>query len=64
MKKKSGWYYQSKNNKKTNGVDPEFLEILNNVPGFFRLISEKWIHINGPQSTNPNYLNDTNNARY
>ena len=43
--KKSGWYHQAKNSDKNDGVDPEFLEILNNIPGFFRPITEKWIHL-------------------
>ena len=43
--KKAGWYHQSKNTVTTDGVDPDFLEILNNVPGIFRNITEKWIHL-------------------
>ena len=49
--KKAAWWHQAKN----NGVEPEFLEILNNIPGFFRPVSEKWIHLD--QQT-PNLMTD------
>ena len=34
-------------------MEPEFLEILNNIPGFFRPVSEKWIHLD---KQTPNFI--------